>query len=334
MYTIAKASEIDRIALFRNTAEKMNLHEAIIEKDFWVCLILDYLFNRSKWKNALVFKGGTSLSKAFHLIRRFSEDIDLIIDWRILGYSNGEPWEKRTNSKQDLFNKEANFRAESFLRQDMLPDIQHELSVMLGLNVIMYIDENGSQTINFKYPHIFEDESILQTIRLEIGALAAWTPARKATITPYAADFYSQVFVQPNTEVLTVSPERTFWEKATILHHEANRPEASLMPARYSRHYYDLYCMMRSDVKKSSLLNLDLLQKVVEFKKQFYPRAWAQYDNAKTGTLKLVPPDHRLPVLQSDYHAMRGMIFANVPSFDELMHQIAALEAEINSLSK
>ena len=173
MYTIAKASEIDRIALFRNTAEKMNLHEAIIEKDFWVCLILDYLFRRSKWKTALVFKGGTSLSKAFHLVRRFSEDIDLIIDWRILGYSMGEPWEKRTNSKQDLFNKEANFRAESFLRQDMLPDLQHELSVMLGLNVIMYIDANDSQTINFKYPHIFEDESILQTIRLEIGALAA-----------------------------------------------------------------------------------------------------------------------------------------------------------------
>lgn len=91
MYTIAKASEIDRIALFRNTAEKTNLHEAIIEKDFWVCLTLDYLFRTSKWKNVLVFKGGTSLSKAFRLIRCFSEDIDLILDWRVLGYSTNEP---------------------------------------------------------------------------------------------------------------------------------------------------------------------------------------------------------------------------------------------------
>lgn len=334
MYTIAKASEIDRIALFRNTAEKMNLHEAIIEKDFWVCLTLDYLFRTSKWKNVLVFKGGTSLSKAFRLIRRFSEDIDLILDWRVIGYSINEPWEKRTNSKQDLFNKEANLRAEAFLRQDLLPDIQQELSFLLGFDTIMYIDETDPQTINFKYPHIFEDDSILQTIRLEIGALAAWTPARKEVITPYAAEFYSQVFVQPNTEVLTVSPERTFWEKATILHHEANRPESSQMPARYSRHFYDLYCMMQSNVKDLSLLNLDLLQKVVEFKKQFYPRGWAKYDNAKIGTLKLVPPEYRLAVLQSDYHDMRGMIFDNAPSFDELMLQIAALEAEINSLYK
>ena len=90
----------------------------------------------------------------------------------------------------------------------------------------MYIDEIDPQTINFKYPHIFKDNSKLQTSRLEIGTLAAWTPARKEVTTPYAAEFYSQVFVQPNTEVLTVSPERTFWEKATILHHDANRPES------------------------------------------------------------------------------------------------------------
>ncbi|MBN1551492.1 nucleotidyl transferase AbiEii/AbiGii toxin family protein [bacterium] len=334
MYSIAKASETDRIALFRNTAEKMNLHEAIIEKDFWVCLTLDYLFRTSKWNNVLVFKGGTSLSKAFRLIRRFSEDIDLILDWRVLGYSINEPWEKRTNSKQDLFNKEANLRAEAFLRQDLLPDIQQELSILLGIDTDMFIDEIDPQTINFKYPHIFEDDSILQTIRLEIGALAAWTPARKEVITPYAAEFYSQVFVQPSTEVLTVSPERTFWEKATILHHEANRPESSQMPARYSRHFYDLYCMMQSSVKDSSLQNVDLLQKVVEFKKQFYPRGWAQYDNAKIETLKLVPPEYRRAVLQSDYDVMRGMIFGNAPSFDELMQQIATLEAEINSLNK
>lgn len=240
----------------------------------------------------------------------------------------------RTKSKQDLFNKEANLRAEAFLRQDLLPDIQQELSFLLGFDTIMYIDETDPQTINFKYPHIFEDDSILQTIRLEIGALAAWTPARKEVITPYAAEFYSQVFVRPNTEVLTVSPERTFWEKATILHHEANRPESSQVPARYSRHFYDLYCMMQSNVKDLSLLNLDLLQKVVEFKKQFYPRGWAKYDNAKIGTLKLVPPEYRLAVLQSDYYDMLGMIFDNAPSFDELMLQIAALEAEINSLYK
>ena len=101
MRNIARFSDNDRRELFRNTADKMGLNDAIVEKDFWVCFTLDYLFHRSPWKESITFKGGTSLSKAFHLISRFSEDIDLILDWRVLGYGKDEPWEKRSNTKQD-----------------------------------------------------------------------------------------------------------------------------------------------------------------------------------------------------------------------------------------
>ena len=80
MRNIAKINERDKIALFTNTAAKMGLTDAIVEKDFWVCFVLDYLFRRSKWKNDIAFKGGTSLSKAYGLIERFSEDIDIILD--------------------------------------------------------------------------------------------------------------------------------------------------------------------------------------------------------------------------------------------------------------
>ena len=107
MNNIARINSNDRKALFQNTAAKMGLTEAIVEKDYWVCFILDYLFHRCKWKNSIAFKGGTSLSKAYGLIERFSEDIDLILDWRVLGYEKDEPWENRSNTKQDLFNKEA-----------------------------------------------------------------------------------------------------------------------------------------------------------------------------------------------------------------------------------
>lgn len=107
MIQVARFSDNDKRRLFRNTADKMGLNDAIVEKDFWVCFTLDYLFHRSPWKDAITFKGGTSLSKAFNLISRFSEDIDLILDWRILGYGKDEPWEKRSNTKQDAFNKEA-----------------------------------------------------------------------------------------------------------------------------------------------------------------------------------------------------------------------------------
>lgn len=121
MNNVAKYSENDKRILFRNTAAKMGLNDAIVEKDFWVCITLDYLFNRSPWKNSFSFKGGTSLSKAFNLISRFSEDIDLILDWRVLGYGVDEPWEKRSKTKRDAFNKEANLRTETFIEDVFFP---------------------------------------------------------------------------------------------------------------------------------------------------------------------------------------------------------------------
>ena len=94
MRNIARIAAEDREALFHNTAEAMKMTDAIIEKDFWVCYMLDYLFHRCEWKDHIAFKGGTSLSKAYGLIERFSEDIDLILDWRVLGYGIDEPWEQ------------------------------------------------------------------------------------------------------------------------------------------------------------------------------------------------------------------------------------------------
>ena len=122
MRNIARLPENDRRELFRNTADKMGLNDAIVEKDFWVCFTLDYLFHRCPWRNSITFKGGTSLSKAFNLISRFSEDIDLILDWRVLGYGKDEPWEKRSNTKQvqgQKFSLRSNFARllrQSFLR--------------------------------------------------------------------------------------------------------------------------------------------------------------------------------------------------------------------------
>ena len=149
MRKIAKLPEIARLELFRNTSSKMGLNDAIVEKDFWVCFTLDYLFHRSPWKKVITFKGGTSLSKAYHLISRFSEDIDLILDWRVLGYSKDEPWEKRSNTKQDIFNKEANKRAEKFLADKFCPSIKSDLSSEMGCEANVYIDEKDKQTVIF-----------------------------------------------------------------------------------------------------------------------------------------------------------------------------------------
>lgn len=334
MRQVAKLPDKARSELFRNVADKMGLKDAIVEKDFWVCFTLDYLFHRCPYKDSITFKGGTSLSKAFHLISRFSEDIDLILDWRELGYAKEEPWEKRSNTKQDAFNKEANARAEIFLADKFSPAIKAELSQELGIEANIYIDENDKQTIIFAYPRLFADASTLQIIRLEIGALAAWTPSKMAKITPYAATYYPQIFAQKDTSVLTVMPERTFWEKATILHQEANRPSHLAMPQRYSRHYYDLYRMAQTPTKDAAFAQIDLLQKVVEFKMKFYPRNWAKYQEAVPGTLKLLPPEYRFKALDADYESMKDMLYGDVPEFDEIMDAIGKLEEEINALRR
>ena len=142
-----------------------------------------------------------------------------------------------------------------------------------------------------------------------------------------------EIFESPATNIRTVLPERTFWEKITILHHEANRPETSIMPARYARHYYDVYCIGHSEYKEKAFEQPELLERVVRFKMKFYPRGWAHYENAKPGSLKLVPPAYRIDALRKDYSSMRQMFFGKAPEFDELIKYIESLEAEINETS-
>lgn len=332
MRNIANLPDKDREALFRNTAAKLGMNEAIIEKDFWVCWMLDYLFHKCRWRSNLAFKGGTSLSKSYNLIKRFSEDIDLILDWRVIGFGYDEPWAARSNTKQDFFNKDANERAEKFLADEFLPAMAEDFKSLLSVPFECYIDEQDGQTVKFRYPNKFSDSSILQEIRLEIGALAAWTPAAEKGITPYCAEMYPHLFTRPQTEILTVLPERTFWEKVTILHREANRPEDKPFPTRYSRHYYDLYCMSHSQVKKDAFDNVKLLNKVVAFKEKFYRCPWAEYENANIGTIKLIPRDYNLKTLESDYIHMQNMIFGEKPEFSVLMAEIKRLESEINTI--
>ncbi len=328
MYKIARSEE--REELFFNTAAKMGTDPAIVEKDFWVCLTLDYLFHHSKWQSAFAFKGGTSLSKVYNLIERFSEDIDLILDWRVIGYARNEPWEERSNTKQQKFIADSKDRLFKYLANNFLPNFKSDMENLLGQELHIFITEDDAGTVNFEYPSLFKDDSILRIIRLEIGALAAWSPTQKATVTPYIADYYPQVFEQKNTEIITTTAARTFWEKATILHQEALRPEGSLIPARYSRHYYDIYCMANSKVKEEALALPELLTQVAEFKQKFYPRGWAKYDLARIGTIKLYPAEHSIPEIKNDYAKMRNMIYGKYPDFDEILDSIKKLENEIN----
>ena len=332
MIDIANLPDNERNFLFQNTAEKINLSDAIVEKDFWVCYMLDYLFNRSPWKNHLIFKGGTSLSKAFHLIERFSEDIDLIVDWQLLGYKIDEPWYLTKNQ----IDKKIGKTTHEFLNNSFVPALHEELSAELHKNINLEIKtrDNKNYEVNFYYPKACLESSYIQpVVRLEIGMLAAWTPHEDKTIMSYTAERYQHLFSHPDISIPTASPIRTFWEKATILHKEATRPGDKLIPQRYSRHYYDVYCMLQNTSFEQEIFkNIGLLSDVTKFNDKFYRCSWVNFNQVNITNIKLIPPEYRKKEITNDYKSMQEMIFGEKPSLENIFLCLTDFEERLRNL--
>ena len=324
MNKVARLEPAQRSELFRETAARKKMKPAIVEKDFWVCWTLDKLFAQPEISRVILFKGGTTLSKVFGLIERFSEDIDLILDWRLL--TDEDPRAERSRTRQDKFNVEVNESAQEYIAHTMLPMVNEVIMPICSAEV----NGRDPHILNIKYPASFTDDYLLQYIQLEIGPLASSVPNAEYPVHPYAAEEFPAVFDEADCRVRAIKAERTFWEKVTILHQEAHRPEDRPQPPKYSRHYYDLHMMATSPVKNSALGDRKLLEDVVDFKCQVYPRSWARYDLAQRGTLRLMPPDHVVDALRRDYDNMREMIFGAYPGLDEILSTLANLEAEIN----
>lgn len=288
---------------------------------------------QSHLKGSLVFKGGTSLSKVYGLIDRFSEDIDLVLDWTLLGYGQGakDPMRDFTsNTQQDKFNKELDRIAAAYIRHTLHRDID-DIVRNAGIGLTAVADAVDPHIINIHYPASFSEVYIRPEVRLEIGPLASWVPSAEHVIRPYAFDTLPHIFSDPSCPVVAIAAERTFWEKVTILHQEAHR--MGQLPQRYSRHYYDVYKVAESNIRAVALGRVDLLKDVVQFKSRFYPSRWAHYELAAPGSFKLLPStEENLRHLERDYQDTRVMIFGGVPSFERILASLSKLEAEINSL--
>ncbi len=324
MDRIASFNKSQLRELFNETAIKKQVTPAIAEKDFWVTWVLSKIFADGYLSKILMFKGGTSLSKVFNIIERFSEDIDLVLDWNTVTQDN--PLLARSNSQQNKFNQSLNDSAHEFMQDQILPKLNELLQPVCQCE----LDDNAKLVIQVNYPAVFNDQYLRPQILLEIGPLAAWLPFGEYPITSFAAEIFPQLFTHVTCKVKAIVAERTFWEKATILHHEANRPADSKLPLRYSRHYYDLAMLASSPIKNNALAEISLLKDVVEFKQKFYPRNWAKYEDCLTGNLKLIPPEYRQKTLHDDYRQMRAMIFGSYPDFSEILDKLQQLENEIN----
>jgi len=325
MDRVAIWPETERADLIREASAIMTLAPEVVEKDFWVCWALDRLFGAPAMARKILFKGGTSLSKVFGLIERFSEDVDLILDWSEV--TNEDPAATRSVTKQAAFNKALLIRAHEYLREMFLPEVQALVEGVCEASI-----EDNPEVVKIKYPAVFPSEYLRPEIQLEVGPLASWVPNADYQIRPYVAEALPDVIDRPVCTVRAIKAERTFWEKITILHHEAHRPEGNTQPAGYSRHYYDVCRMAQAPVKQDAFAELDLLRAVADFKDKFYHRGWARYDLAVPGTMALVPPDHVLKAVERDYQDMRFMIFGDRPTFGDIMKVIRSLEEEINAL--
>jgi len=330
MQRVVSFSAAERREVFQEAANIKGISAAIVEKDFWVCWVLGKIFSDNELKRHIVFKGGTSLSKVYGLIDRFSEDIDLVLDWRLLGYGEHLDVEAEklvSKTKRDQFNKAINAQAADYLGKVLV----QKLSTLFAdtKDVVCLMNPDDPQTINVAYPAAFSESYLRPEIWLEIGPLGSFVPSEKHLIKPYAAEVLPDLFEKPSTEVVAISAERTFWEKVTILHQQAHRVDA--MPVRYSRHYYDVFKLIHSPVKEKALADLGMLAEVASFKDQFYPSGWARYDLARPGTLRLSPTRPHATELAKDYREMKVMLFGDVPDFAEIIAAIAELEAEINA---
>ena len=319
-------SEDDRRALILECRKKSHMPHSMIEKDVWVTYVLARIFGDAQLSRILRFKGGTSLSKAHGLIERFSEDVDLILDWtRFLDL--GDPNAERSKTKQGVFNEKMNEVAGQYVSGEL----RDRLQSVLGDVCKVERDEVEPLNLHVVYPRAFDDQYISPDVKLEIGPLASWVPSEMRPVTSFVGEAVPSLGIVP-FDVQVIKAERTFWEKIEALHHEHYRPETKKAPRRFSRHYYDVYRMYYSPVYAAAKANLALLQDVVDFTRKFYPRSWAHFELCKPGTMLLQPSEHALSIMKADYQAMRQMIYGTYPTFETLMETIIAIESDLNSL--
>lgn len=333
MKSLFQLSQTDYEDLIRETAIAMGVQNGIVEKDLWVCLVLDRIFRSDRFARHFVFKGGTSLSKVHKVIQRFSEDVDLIINWELFGYgSEGpQPWDdKRSNTQQSKLNGRINSDAFDFIREQFVPWLREEL-LDLG-DKAPSVEPSPGNGVQIQYMPSFELSYVQSHVLLEIGPLAAWIPQQRAVIRPYVAEQFPDLLKHSDVPVTVTTAERTFWEKATILHEQAHNPKSS--PQRYSRHYYDLYMMMRHGIGTRAMARIDLLEDVARFKRRFYHKQAARYDLARPGTLALIPPDEKIDTLRKDYNDMKAMFFSEPPAWERVLQELSAFEREVNDVKE
>jgi hypothetical protein len=304
----------------------------VLQKDVWLCWALKELFGAPR-RVRMAFKGGTSLSKVFHAIHRFSEDIDVTLDYRDLcqGLSIDPFAASTSKSKKKLFGDQLKDRGCTYIHQELMPLITASFLELTGGEGNVEISENGEK-VRLHYPSRLSAGAAYMGdwILLEFGGRNVTEPNGPHRITAAIADELPTLDF-PAADVMVLSPQRTFWEKATLIHVACHR-QGEASAERISRHWYDLVMLYRGKIGEKALADRSLLKEVVQHKKVFFDSSYANYDACLTKGFRLVPGEPRLTVLRSDYRGMEssGMFDQPPPSFDEIVETLRGIESMIN----
>lgn len=337
---IIAASDDDRRDLFLGTATRLGTAVQNVEKDFWVCWVLDALFNGLPAGGPrLLFKGGTSLSKGFGLISRFSEDIDITVFRDDLGqHAEPEDLEALSGKQRRIRLDAIRAACQDFIQGDFQAGLRARAEDFIprGFTLEPDPDDGDGQSLLFWYPAATarQDEYIRSAVKIESGAKSALDPHTMAIIKPYVADDLARLDLSV-ANVTTVQPERTFWDKIIILHGLRQwferRGELRHGGQRVSRHYYDVYRLLAAPDSARWMENRELAADCARHARLFFGSADLGLDAASHGTFTLLPSEGMLDALQRDYTAMTGMIFGEVPALSDVLASIERAEAAVNA---
>lgn len=357
---IIRASEDDRQSLFLTTSGRLSTAVQNVEKDFWVSWTLDALFNGLPPDGPrLVFKGGTSLSKAYGLIDRFSEDIDVTVYRADLGQdASAEELQALSGKKRQARLDAIKASAQEYINGPLLKNLGHVIEQAMESTGQSVTREDGAavgaprlvsdqsdpdrQTLLFWYPTVTAaatDASsysgyIRSAVKIESGAKSALDPHRSAIITPYIADDVPRLDLTVQN-VTTVDAERTFWDKLIILHGQRSwferRGALRGHGQRVSRHYYDVFRISNSDIADRALGENALAADCARHARLFFNSPDLDLAHAVPGTLAIVPTEPMMDALRRDYEGTRGMIFGAVPLFDAVVAAITEVQNRVNA---
>jgi hypothetical protein len=340
MNNFFQLSEKDRIDVINQTVIRRKLPAEAIEKDIWVTAVLRVLFALPYSIN-ISFKGGTSLSKCYNLIERFSEDVDIAINREYFGFE-GDTFTIRQISKEirkaccKFCRNTLQFDLAKQLVADGIPE--NLFAVSMNITEVTTIDP---EKIFIEYKPLFADNQIhitenyiKPTVILEINGRSMKEPLETVQIRSLVDETYAdRPFADKPFAVSTVVPERTFLEKICLLHEEFSKQnKEKIRVNRMSRHIYDIARILETPIAENALKNKDLYKSIIAHRRMFIAMKDFDYDTLAPATLKIVPPDSVIAKWEDDYNKMQTMIYGKSLSFNEIIDKIKQLNERINGI--